>query len=412
MFFLRFLWISLSLKTYPLGFPKKGMVIDEQLFAGFITCVMCATSFAATWTVDDDGVADFDNIQAAVDYAANGDEIVVMAGIYTSPQLGHVVDMLGKTIWLHSDGGPETTIIDGQSERRCIVCVNGETNKTIIEGFTITGGSAIPFDFNGDGDPAGWFENDGGGVYCEFSSSPSIDNCIFTGNAVSETNSSFGGAMFNNFYCNPLVTNCAFTNNSSENGTICWGGAIGNNYNSNGIFTNCLFTGNAASSHGGAVHNFDTDPIFVSCRFENNMGSGSYSYGGAIYNYNSQSLYDDCVITNNVCDDDGGAMWNDDTTPKGENKPTITNSQICSNAPNQIGGLGFIDGGGNVIADECPAGCEADIDGDGGVGVSDALALIAVWGCASCSNEDLDNDGVVGVGDILIVVGSWGPCDQ
>lgn len=378
-----------------------------------MTLFGCTTAtLATTWTVDDDGVADFSSIQAAVDFAFDGDEIVVMSGTYTSDQLGHVIDLLGKTVWLHSNDGPETTFIDGEDERRCIVCVSGETNNTIIEGFTITGGSAIPFDFNGDGDPGGWFENDGGGMYCEFSSSPSIDNCVFVNNSVGETNSSFGGAMFNNFYCNPLVTNCVFTNNSAENGTICWGGAIGNNYNSNGIFTNCFFTDNAASSHGGAVHNFDTDPIFIGCRFENNTGSGSYSYGGAIYNYNSLSMYESCVISNNTCDDDGGAMWNDDTTPEGDNKPTITNTQICANLPNHIGGLGFIDGGGNVISEECPVGCASDLNGDGTVGVGDLLSLIDVWGCTNCVNEDIDESGVVDIEDLLSLVSAWGPCSQ
>ncbi len=35
------------------------------------------------WTVDDDGKADFDNIQAAVDAASDGDEILVEPGTYT-----------------------------------------------------------------------------------------------------------------------------------------------------------------------------------------------------------------------------------------------------------------------------------------------------------------------------------------
>ena len=34
-----------------------------------------------TWAVDDDGKADFDNIQAAVDAASDGDELIVMPGL-------------------------------------------------------------------------------------------------------------------------------------------------------------------------------------------------------------------------------------------------------------------------------------------------------------------------------------------
>ena len=60
----------------------------------FITSAALAT----TWTVNDDGKADFDNIQAAVDAASNGDEIIVMPGTYTGTG-SEVVNMLGT--WYH-----------------------------------------------------------------------------------------------------------------------------------------------------------------------------------------------------------------------------------------------------------------------------------------------------------------------
>ncbi len=111
---------------------------------------LCLTSaaLADTWTVDDDGKADFDNIQAAVDAASDGDEIVVMPGTYTSTQDGHVVNMLGKAVTLRSSDPSDpdvvaATIIDGEGVRRGILCNSDETNKTIIEGFTITNGFSI-----------------------------------------------------------------------------------------------------------------------------------------------------------------------------------------------------------------------------------------------------------------------------
>lgn len=54
---------------------------------------------AETWTVDDDGPADFATIQAAVDAAADGDTIVVHAGLY--PRL--VIDAKGVTIQADGD---------------------------------------------------------------------------------------------------------------------------------------------------------------------------------------------------------------------------------------------------------------------------------------------------------------------
>ncbi len=45
-----------------------------------ISMFLTSTALVDTWTVDDDGEADFNNIQAAVDAASSGDEILVMPG--------------------------------------------------------------------------------------------------------------------------------------------------------------------------------------------------------------------------------------------------------------------------------------------------------------------------------------------
>ncbi len=52
----------------------------------------------ATWTVDDDGPADFATLQAAVDAAADGDTILVRAGLYP----GAVID--GKGLVIQGEG--------------------------------------------------------------------------------------------------------------------------------------------------------------------------------------------------------------------------------------------------------------------------------------------------------------------
>ncbi len=82
--------------------------------------------------------------------------------------------------------------------------------QTRLDGFVITGGNA-----NGSG-----IDNSGGGIYNDgrFSgnvSSPSIRNCLFTGN----TASIYGGALFNagndGGNSSPQLVSCAFENNSS-----------------------------------------------------------------------------------------------------------------------------------------------------------------------------------------------------
>ena len=48
-----------------------------------ISLFLTSTALADTWTVDDDGKADFDNIQSAIEASSNGDIIEVYPGTYT-----------------------------------------------------------------------------------------------------------------------------------------------------------------------------------------------------------------------------------------------------------------------------------------------------------------------------------------
>ena len=47
----------------------------KNLITCLAVCMLSGAAIADTWTVDDDGKADFDNIQAAVDAASDGDEV-------------------------------------------------------------------------------------------------------------------------------------------------------------------------------------------------------------------------------------------------------------------------------------------------------------------------------------------------
>ena len=81
---------------------------------------------------------DHATIQSAIDAAAPGDEILVAPGSYAE-----TIDFKGKAIALRSIGGPEVTTIDGSGLNQSVVrCVSGELSDTVLQGFTITGGSA------------------------------------------------------------------------------------------------------------------------------------------------------------------------------------------------------------------------------------------------------------------------------
>ncbi len=77
--------------------------------------------------------------------------------------------------------------------------------------------------------------------------------------------------------------------------------------------------------------------------------------------------------------------------------------------PPQILG-GYTDGGGNLIAEECPPCTSGDLDGDGVVGPMDLAILLGSWGpCAGCP-ADVNDDGQVDAFDLATLLSVWGPC--
>ena len=94
-----------------------------------------------TWRIRPDGSGDAPTVQAGIDSSQDGDVVLVAPGTYYEN-----INLRGKGIHLVSEAGPEATILDGsRGDAPVIVCKSHEHNDTIIEGFTMTGGSgAIP----------------------------------------------------------------------------------------------------------------------------------------------------------------------------------------------------------------------------------------------------------------------------
>jgi len=107
-------------------------------------------------------------IQAAVNAAANGDTVIVADGVYAGPG-NRNIDLLGKAITVRSASGPAACTIDASgdpAEERTGFMLNGvQSAQAVIDGFTVTGGDQ----FNG------------GGIYIG-GGSPTVQNCVFTGN--------------------------------------------------------------------------------------------------------------------------------------------------------------------------------------------------------------------------------------
>jgi parallel beta-helix repeat protein len=358
-------------------------------------------------TVDPNGYADFTLIQDAINYARDGQTIIVMAGTYVEN-----LNMLGKAITLRSndplDGGVVlATIIDGGDSNSVITCSSGEGPDTVIKGFLITDGNATDGGgmYNWDhssptvsnctfsGNTA---DNDGGGMFNYFYSSPTVTNCTFSGNVAVDagggiyndrfssptvTNCTFsgntviggngkGGGMYND-YSSPTVTNCIFSDNMLS-GLNSQGGGMHNYYFSSPAVTNCTFSGNTTGISGGGINNsVSSSPTVSKCSFSDN--TAGYS-GGGMYNWNNSSpTVSKCTFSGNTANDDGGGMYN-------QSSPQIIDSYFCQNTPNAIVGA-YTDNGGNNLTFCAPPRpiVQGDNDGDGDVDFDDFCIFANNW---------------------------------
>jgi len=122
---------------------------------------------ARRWEVRVDGTGDAPTIQAGIDSAADGDEVLVDPGTYYEN-----LNLLGKKIHLRSKVGAEETVIDGSREAEAVIqCRSGESPETVIDGFTITGGSGSKVRPTSD-------HTDGGGIFVGWSSPTIVHNII------------------------------------------------------------------------------------------------------------------------------------------------------------------------------------------------------------------------------------------
>ena len=184
-----------------------------------------ASNTAGPW----DGTSDnpYQTIQEGIDEATFRDTVIVRSGTYSGAG-NRGLDFGGKIITVKSSRGPVETIIDCGAADRGFYFHSAETTESILDGFTITNGSATKY---------------GGAIYC-YSSSPLVKNCIITDNSAGER----GGGICSRGYSEIVIVNCLIKNNTSSidgGGIFCGKSEID--------LRNCTITGNSATTAGGGV---------------------------------------------------------------------------------------------------------------------------------------------------------------
>jgi hypothetical protein len=125
--------------------------------------------------VDFSGQADFNNIQAGIDAVTDGDIVLVAPGEYV---ITEPITFRGKAITVRSETGrDETTIQMGTpadpNRGSVVIFENNETSASVLDGFTITGGSGCRIWIAEESQ----FARSGGGMCFIPASSATVRNC-------------------------------------------------------------------------------------------------------------------------------------------------------------------------------------------------------------------------------------------
>ncbi len=403
----------------------------------FMLAIGLATSAARAVVIN--VPADQPTIQAGIDAAFAGDEVVVSDGTYTGPGNFNLT-FLGKEITVRSASrDPSLCVIDMQAilGRRGFNFESGETSLSRLEGFTIRNGNLGDYDSGGgircvassptivncilDGNSVSMLDPTdlprGGGMYIS-NGSPILINCVFSGNMVHHVTDFFaeGGGLWSHGG-NVTLINCAFSGNAAS-GSVCCGaggaiigdgltlinctlagnstgpGGMGGGIDANATLINCVLWGNSPDQFHPAntpavsysliqdgwpgVNNIDANPLFVDPDGADGIVGTPDDDLRLLTGSPALDAADNIKVPFDLFDLDGDGVTLSERTPVDRNgDPRFRNSPGMPDTGNTDFENWLVDMGAFEFQ---PASCPADSDGDGIVGIQDFLAVLAAWG--------------------------------
>jgi len=340
---------------------QPRIVVLGAIFALLLPRVV----LARTWHIRPDGSGDAPTIQAGIDSATAGDEVVLASGTYTWTSQGASGEnllVMKRNVVLRSEAGPAVTILDAENRGRAIQCV--DVDRARIEGLTVTRGRSLePYSVG-----------NGSGINSVGDSRPSIVNCHVIAN---RSFIAFGGGI----NCKDAnITNCVISNNEADSGgglfmirgsmSECTvrgnavtgdpGGIGGGVYAVGATISDCLFDGNSAfgpfgSDGGGALINGGS---VMRCTFVQNFAGSASGNGGAIRCFGSVTISESVFLANEAIGSRfpgvGGAISCAPGSQVAISQCTLVGNRGVHRSPPHavppVGGVYYEGGGGTVNA--------------------------------------------------------------
>ncbi|MAE71704.1 MAG: hypothetical protein CME06_14705 [Gemmatimonadetes bacterium] len=258
--------------------------------ASLLSSIVWSTAEPATIHVPDD----YAQIQAAIDAASDGDEVVVAPGTYFESEVG----FRDKSIVVRGSDPADpdvvdATVVDADSMGSVFRFESEDDSTAGLIGLTVTGGKS-------------WT---GGGVYVGPRASILLDRLRIAGNWATGVDTSSrtgrGGGIACGELSRPRILACRIEDNVAGASRNKGGGLWCDSWCA-AVIEETVFRGNTAKSGGGAYCERSSAPIFVRCLFEGSRGT---STGGGVYlesGYQSSALFEECRFVDNDAIHGGG----------------------------------------------------------------------------------------------------------
>jgi parallel beta-helix repeat protein len=259
----------------------------------------------------------YPTIQAAINAANPGDEIIISGQAGVNTVYTERIDFKGKAITVRSGNiskpgdpniFPATTFIVSPSTGTgsVVTFANGEDRNSVLKGLTIGWGAA----------------QYGGGISCT-NASPTITQCIITNNQATDN-----GGGIDCYGGSPLIEKCTISSNSVTDAS--GSGAGIDVFESAATITGCTISNNSSQNVGGGVSFVNTSGSLFNCFLLNN--SAVYGYG-QVDVYDASPAISHCTIVSDVTVPGNGGIWTDGDL----SNPTITSCILWGNGDELYG---------------------------------------------------------------------------
>jgi len=314
---------------------------------------------------------EYATIQAAIDAADNGDTVLVSPGTYPE-----TINFSGKRITVSKTPEPENAVIDGGQNGTVVTFNNGESDLSVLNGFSITNG----------------FAAQGAGIFCGEGTTPVITNNTIFGNDAYQN----GGGVYVDDDSAPFIVNNTIDSNTAVHGggIYCMSGAVP--AVENNIITNSPPGAYEIWAATGALLENDYNNLWNTYGQAITGDSPGNSSISALPGFTTDGYW---LLTSSPCIDVGNDGARHLPIVDREGKPRILDGDGDESYRVDLGSYEF----GEL--------CEGDIsgDGDGDVDGVETAAMAMEFNRTNCTpsnpcQADLNSDGEVNAEDLEILV--------